>query len=184
MPPREEELSEMMRAAIAGDAKAYRDFLEAASLLLRPFARRNLARARSAAVDPEDIVQETLLAIHLKRHTWDSNRPIGPWIAAIARNKLVDALRRCGRRLEVTMEGLEDVAGTDCVTESNTDQLEIGRMLQNLTDRQRDIVRSLSLDGATIQDTARRLAMSEGAVRVSLHRALRTLAHLYRRNAR
>jgi RNA polymerase sigma-70 factor, ECF subfamily len=49
-----------------------------------------------------------LLAIHLKRHTWDAAAPLGPWVRAIARNKLIDALRRRGRRVEIPIDDFAD----------------------------------------------------------------------------
>jgi RNA polymerase sigma-70 factor (ECF subfamily) len=184
MPASEEELSAMMRAAISGDTRAYREFLAAVAPMLRALTRRNLARYGSVKMDAEDIVQETLLAIHLKRDTWDTDRPIRSWIAAIARNKLVDALRRRSSQAKLIVKTIEDLPdiesrpdSADC-PESITDP---DRMLESLSERQRDIVRSLSLNGATVRETAQRLAMSEGAVRVSLHRALARLAAHYRR---
>lgn len=173
----------MMRAAISGDAEAYRALLEGVSHVLRASARKNLVRFGGASSDAEDVVQETLLAIHLKRHTWDTRRPIRPWIAAITRNKLIDALRRRGHRIEVQIEDIENVRDSeDCC--DPLDRYELDRMLENLNNRQRDIVRSLSLNGASVRETAHRLAMSEGAVRVSLHRALAALAALYRKDTK
>ena len=173
----------MMRAAISGDAGAYRRFLEAITPALRASAQRNLARYRAGNNDVEDIVQETLLAIHLKRHTWDTARPIGAWVAAIARNKLVDALRRRGRRAEFPIEDIDGLPGTeDCPDPLSRHELD--HMLQSLNERQRDIVRSLSVNGATVRETARRLDMKEGTVRVSLHRALAALAVLYRKETK
>jgi RNA polymerase sigma factor (sigma-70 family) len=190
MPASEEELSAMMRAAVSGDTRAYRNFLDSVAPMLRELTRRNLARYGSVKIDAEDIVQETLLAIHLKRDTWDGNRPIRSWIAAIARNKLVDALRRRSSQAKFIVKVIEDLPDIedrqDLVNcpEPVADRHELDRMLERLSERQRDIVRSLSLNGATVRETARRLAMSEGAVRVSLHRALTRLAVLYRRKLR
>jgi RNA polymerase sigma factor (sigma-70 family) len=176
----EEEWAVLMRAAISGDSGAYRRFLEQISPVIRAVARRNLSRRGIVSNDAEDVVQETLLAIHLKRETWDSGRPIGPWIAAIARNKLVDALRRRGySRAEVAIDDVIDsLGGKDAGDTPGKDELE--RMLRKLNERQRSIVRSLSLDGVSVRETARRFNMSEGAVRVTLHRALKALAALYR----
>ena len=84
----------LMRAAVNGDAGAYRQFLASLAPVLRATARRNCARVGLDGGEAEDVVQETLLAIHLKRHTWDLDRPIGPWITAIARHKLIDAIER------------------------------------------------------------------------------------------
>ena len=107
----EEEWAVLMRAAMAGDEGAYRSFLRAITPFVRAAARRNLARYGIGVADGEDVVQDTLLAIHLKRQTWDQDRPIGPWITAIARNKLIDLMRRRGRAVHVP---IEDVAASSC----------------------------------------------------------------------
>src|SRR5258705_2439 len=87
-----------MRSAISGDSAAYHRLLKAVTPVLRAAARRGLARAGQPVDQSEDVVQDILLAVHLKRHTWDANAPFAPWLFAIARNKLIDALRRRGRR--------------------------------------------------------------------------------------
>ena len=171
----------MMRAAISGDSFAYKRFLEAVTPALRALAQRNLARCGAGNSDVEDIVQETLLAIHLKRQTWDPDRPIGPWVVAIARNKFIDALRRRGRRAEYLTEDIAEFPDEANCPDA-LDRHELEGMLQKLNDRQRDIVRSLAVDGATVRETAHRLDMKEGTVRVSLHRALAALAALYRKD--
>src|SRR5437868_3878566 len=86
-----------MRSALAGDDAAYRRLLGAVAPVLRANARRALVRAGQPADQAEDIVQDILLAVHLKRHTWDVKAPFAPWLFAIARNKLIDNLRRRGR---------------------------------------------------------------------------------------
>src|SRR3954468_15704625 len=84
----EAELAELLRAAIAGDERAYTAFLEGVAALIRGFAQKRIVRG---GIDSEDIVQETLLAIHVKRHTWISEAPVLPWVYAIAKYKLIDA---------------------------------------------------------------------------------------------
>jgi RNA polymerase sigma-70 factor (ECF subfamily) len=101
----EAELAGLLRAAIAGDEKAYAVFLARAAALVRGFVRR---RMTPGGIDPEDVVQETLLAIHLKRHTWRDDAPVLPWVYAIARYKLIDAFRRRGRRIEVDVDDFAD----------------------------------------------------------------------------
>jgi RNA polymerase sigma-70 factor (ECF subfamily) len=64
-----------MRAALAGDERAYREFLRRAASLVRGFARRKITQG---GVDPEDVVQETLLALHVKRHTWRTDAAVEP----------------------------------------------------------------------------------------------------------
>jgi RNA polymerase sigma-70 factor (ECF subfamily) len=176
---REEEWAGWMRRAIEGDSKAYHRFLSAVTPYLRAMARRRCEQFGAAASEAEDVVQEVLLAVHLKRGTWDPARPIGPWLSTIVRNKLIDSLRRRGRRIDIP---LEDVMATLEAEEqvNNLDRLDAENLLERLKDPQRDIVRSISLEGAGIRETAERLKMTEGAVRVALHRALKALAVLYR----
>jgi RNA polymerase sigma-70 factor (ECF subfamily) len=90
----DEKWAAMMHAAIAGDEAAYRRLLEEIGRSVRVMARGAFARARVGDADIEDVVQETLLAIHLKRDTWDGGLRLSPWVAAIARHKIVDAMRR------------------------------------------------------------------------------------------
>ena len=179
---RENDWAVWMRAAMAGDAGAYRQFLVSATPHLRALAR---SRCRGFGVpvgEAEDIVQEVLLAIHLKRGTWDQTRPIGPWVAAIARNKLIDVLRR-RRHITVPIEDLVDSLQAEDLTPELSAR-DIDTLLGHLKPQQREIVRSISLNGSSIPETADRLQMTEGAVRVTLHRALKALAVFYRSSAR
>jgi RNA polymerase sigma factor (sigma-70 family) len=174
-----EEWARLMREALRGDADAYRRFLEAVSPALRSVARRNCARIGLDGGEAEDIVQETLLAIHLKRNTWDSERPIAPWIMTIARNKLIDARRRRGNGLMLPIDDMAEIL-TAAGEDPTLDRGDLDRLLGKLGQRQQDLVRSLSVEGRSVKETADRLEMSEGAVRVALHRAIKALASLYR----
>ncbi len=176
---REEQWADWMRRAMAGDAEAYDSFLTAVAPRLRAMAIRRCDAFGAARAEAEDVTQEVLLAIHLKRGTWDPARPIGPWLSAIVRNKMIDSQRRRGRRVSVP---LEDVMGTLEAAEAGavTDRLDVERALGRLRDPQLSIVRAISLGGESVRDTAERLGMSEGAVRVALHRALRALAAFHR----
>lgn len=167
-----------MRAAIAGDEPAYRTLLEDLSRLLRGAVRRGFAGVGVARDDVEDVVQDTLLAIHLKRHTWDPAMPLGPWVLAIARNKMIDDLRRRGRRPEVPIDLTQfDIEGDD--QQASIDAQDVARILNGLSERNRDIVQSISIDGHSARDVADRLGMTEVAVRVALHRSLKALADTY-----
>ncbi len=129
--------------------------------------------------DVEDVVQETLLAIHVKRRTWKTDQPFKPWLNAIARHKLIDVLRRRGRRGEVPIDGLEETLPDMQSPSGETSQGELTRLVARLDGKQLAVVRGISLDGESIAEAAARLGMSEGAVRVALHRGLRKLAALY-----
>lgn len=171
-----------MRAALGGDRAAYRDLLVALTPVLRMAARQGCLRLGLGVAEAEDVVQETLLALHLKRQTWDSNQPIGPWIRTIARNKLVDALRRHGRRgAEVDIDDLSEILAAPSEDDGGI-RRDVARHLQALAPGQRNVVQAIAVDGISIRDTAQRLTMTEGAVRVALHRGLATLAVRLRRS--
>ena len=105
----DEKWAEMMRAAIAGDEAVYRRLLEEIGRSVRAMARGAFSRARVGDADVEDVVQETLLAIHLKRDTWDGGLRLAPWVGAIARHKIIDAMRRRGARRFQPIEDFETV---------------------------------------------------------------------------
>jgi RNA polymerase sigma-70 factor (ECF subfamily) len=147
---REDEWTGLMRSAIAGDDAAYHRLLKAVTPVLRAAARRGLARAGQPVDQSEDIVQDILLAVHLKRHTWDAN--------AVFVN--IDDFAE-------TLSG-EPAAETAPASE-------VAAQLQSLPARQRDVLQSIAVDSASIKDTAAKFAMSEGAVRVALHRGLASL---------
>ncbi|HEX9881581.1 MAG TPA: sigma-70 family RNA polymerase sigma factor [Hyphomicrobium sp.] len=172
---REEEWAALMRAAIDGDAASYRQLLESLARTLRAATRRGFAQVGAAPNDVEDVVQETLLAVHLKRHTWNSDQPLGPWVRAIARHKLIDALRRRGRRIEVPIEFVMDTLPAE-EPRSDLDRQDAERLVNGLRGRQQIIVRAISIEGQSIREVAARLEMNEGAVRVALHRGLKALA--------
>jgi len=167
--------SGLTTAANNGDAAAYNRLLTTLAPVLRSVARRGLARAGLPVDDAEDVVQEILLAIHLKRETWDASLPLGPWVRAIARNKLIDAMRRRGRRKFVPIDDFAETLASD-TAEPMPVPGRLDEHLESLPDRQRSVVSSISLDGASIRETASKLNMSEGAVRVALHRGLSALA--------
>ena len=177
---REEEWAALMRAAIAGDEVAYRGLLQSLAPALRAATRRGFAQLSAPQNDVEDVVQETLLAIHLKRHTWDPTQPVGPWVRAIARHKLIDALRRRGRRIEVPIEGILDTLAAEEGT-SDLDRQDAARLVDGLRGRQQEVVRSIGIEGQSIREVSERLDMNEGAVRVALHRGLKALAAKHRK---
>jgi RNA polymerase sigma-70 factor (ECF subfamily) len=173
----EKQLALLMRAAIAGDERAYGNFLRQAACLVRRFARSKVVRG---GIDLEDIVQETLLAIHMKRHTWRNDAPVMPWLYAIARYKLIDALRRRGRRVEIE---IGEIAETFIEPEPETvSEREIRRALETLSPGQRSVVTAVSVEGRSIRETAESHGKSQTAVRVALHRGLTAIAGRFGRN--
>jgi RNA polymerase sigma-70 factor (ECF subfamily) len=179
--PADDRWSQMMKTAMAGDEGVYRRLLEDIGRSVRAMARGAFARARVGDADIEDAVQETLLAIHLKRHTWNTNQKLGPWVNAIARHKIIDAMRRRGAKRAEPIEDFQDFLAAPVEDDPHT-LSDAKKLIETLAPRQRDIVQSISLDGQSIAATAARLSMSEVAVRVALHRALKSLGAAWRRS--
>ena len=175
-----EALSVLLKKANDGDAFAYRSFLERLAPIVRGMARRGIGRIGTPLADLEDAVQETLLAVHLKRHTWDETQPIGPWIGAITRYKLIDLARKYGRRKEIELDETFEGAAPE-LEQPSLSAHEINRLLDTISETQREIVRSISMNGVSIREVATTMKMTEGAVRVALHRGLKALAEAYRR---
>ncbi|QRG05758.1 sigma-70 family RNA polymerase sigma factor [Xanthobacter dioxanivorans] len=179
MDDREQRWAQMMQAALAGDQPAYEQLLREMAPAVRAVVRRRLSRLGAPTGETEDVVQETLLAVHLKRHTWRSADPIGPWLWTIARNKLVDHLRRRGRRVEVPVENFADILPAP-EERPDTAAADVQRHLALLPEKQQAVLRAVAVDGASIGETAERMRMTPGAVRVALHRAFASLATLLR----
>ncbi|MCZ8043093.1 MAG: sigma-70 family RNA polymerase sigma factor [Beijerinckiaceae bacterium] len=177
-PSHEDEWSRLMRLALDGDQVAYKTLLAALVPHVRGRVRHVLARSGRGQAEVEDIVQETLLAVHLKRATWDRSMPLTPWLNAVTRHKTIDLLRRVGARGEVDLEdAVETLAAPE---EGGERQLDVHRMLSALDGRQRQIVEQVSLAGRSAAEVGGQLGMSEGAVRVALHRALKKLARTFK----
>lgn len=177
----ENRLADLFRSVLAGDRQAYRRFLAAISPRLRAFIRqRLLATGRAEPSEAEDVLQETLLALHLSLHTYDPGSPVTAWAHAIARHKVIDHLRRTGRH-----SGHLDV---DTVTEAFSEthesatesRLDVARALATLPERTRTLIDRVKLQGHTTAEAAAAAGMSETAVKVAIHRGLRRLARFLR----
>lgn len=171
----EERLRGLLLQGLAGDAGAYQRFLKELSAHLRAFLRRRLAQRPD---EVEDLVQETLLAVHNQRHTYRTDMPVTAWAHAIARYKLIDWLRAHAAR-EARHEPLDDNADALFAT-SDSDAAEarrdLGQLLGLLPDRQRLPIVHMKLEGLSVVETAQRTGLSESAVKVGVHRGLKALA--------
>jgi RNA polymerase sigma-70 factor (ECF subfamily) len=172
---RELRLRDLLVAAQRGDAAAYADFLRELASLLRGFFRRRLTQLPD---DVEDLVQETLLAVHNKRHTYEPQQPVTAWLHAIARYKLVDLLRaRSGR--EALHEPLDEEHPA-LVSEAEPAALEARRdlaaLLSALPDKQRLPIQYVKIEGLSVAQASQRTGLSESAVKVGVHRGLKALA--------
>lgn len=177
---REEAWASMMRAARGGDGAAYERLLSEVATALRPVLRRRLDRLGAAGIDAEDVVQEVLVSLHCKGHTWDETRPILPWIHAVARHKALDAARRSGRdRRAVADLDLADLADRlPAPAAERVHPPDLERLLGRLPERQRGVVAALAIEGRSVAAVARRLGVAPGAVRVAFHRGLEALRRM------
>lgn len=169
-----------MLASLAGDASAYRALLIAMRARLSPFIARRLGRDVS---EVEDLVQETLIAIHTKRATYDPGQPFTAWAYAIARYKLVDHFRRTGRRAAVPLEDAGELFAADDRLATDA-RLDTERLLQDLTPRSRDLIEGVKLKGWSTEEAAARTGMSPSAVKVAVHRGIQRLAAKVRSQGR
>lgn len=174
----EDRLRGLLVRGLAGDAPAYHACLKELSTHLRAFLRRRLARLPD---EVEDLVQETLLAVHNQRHTYDAGQPLTAWIHAIARYKLVDLWRRRAGR-DALNDPLDDDLGVfaSSDTEAADARRDIARLLERLPDRQRLPIIHMKLEGLSVIEAARATGMSEAAVKVGVHRGLKALAAMIR----
>lgn len=178
MSERETQLRALLIGGLSGDEAAYHAFLKNLSTHLRGFLRVRLARLPD---DVEDLVQETLLAVHNQRHTYDPGQPLTAWIHAIARYKLVDLLRRRAGR-EVLNDPLDEELEVFSFSDNDAADArrDLGKLLEQLPDRQRLPIVHMKLEGLSVAEAARATGMSEAAVKVGVHRGLKALSALIR----
>jgi RNA polymerase sigma-70 factor (ECF subfamily) len=180
MEEREQRWSQAMRAERRGQTVGYERMLKEVATALRRSLAPRLVRVGFGAHETEDLVQEILIGLHGKRHTWDPARPFLPWLHTIARYKLIDFMRhrrRDTRRrvdlpLDDWLEMVDPPAG-----EAMHSTWEMDRHLAVLPVSQRKVVRAIAVEGGSVRSVAQELATSEGVVRVTLHRAISRLLH-------
>ena len=174
----EDRLRTLLVRGLAGDASTYHVFLKELSAHLRAFLRGRLSRLPD---EVEELVQETLLAIHNQRHTYDAGQPLTAWIHAIARYKLIDLLRRRAGR-DALNDPLDDepdmLAASDI--EAADARRDLAKLLARLPDGQRLPILHMKLEGLSVVEVARITGMSASAVKVGVHRGLKALAAMIR----
>lgn len=168
----EARLRPLMLKALDGDAAAYRVLLEELRRHLQAYFARRLSPALAANGD--DLVQETLMAIHSRRLTYDRSQPFTPWFHAIARYKLIDHFRRSKLRMTLPLE--DDAAiFADDDAEAVTARMDVDAALATIPPRPAELIRQTRLEGASVADAAARAGMTETAAKVAIHRGLKSL---------
>lgn len=167
--------------AQAGDSEAYRLALAKIALRLRKFYSRRL---QALPDEVEDLVQETLLALHLQRGTYDETLPVSSWVFAIARHKLVDLWRRRGRR-ESLNDSLDDLSEDQHPVgrEELPSKRDLAVLLEQLPAPQRQAILLTKIEGLSMIEASERSGVSVAALKVQVHRGLKYLADLVRSDA-
>jgi RNA polymerase sigma-70 factor (ECF subfamily) len=172
----EARLKALMLRGLAGEAKAHGDMLTSMSRYLRGYFGRRLG---ADAADLEDLVQDTLLAIHLKRETYDVAQPFTPWAYMLARYKLLDHFRRGGGHHMVPIEDADELFATENPEEGAV-RRDLSKLLGGLPAKQSQLLRDVKLTGLSMEEAAAKSGMSISAVKVSVHRGLKTMARRVR----
>lgn len=173
----ETRVARLWTRAHAGDDSAYRECLALMATRLRGYLRR---RMQSLPDDLEDLVQETLLALHLQRGTYDPAVPVNAWMLAIARHKLVDLWRRRGRRdrLHLNIDDVVESELTAPAADEGTALRDLGKLLATLPEAQQQAIVLTKLEGLSVAEASLRTGASESAIKVQVHRGLKRLAQL------
>lgn len=167
----EGELQTLMIGGLNGDATAQRALLRALAPVLRAFFER---RVHSDAEGIEDLVQDSLIAIHTRRATYDPARPFTAWAYAVARYKMVDHFRR--RKQTVPLDDFAEILSVASFEAASGAQIDVARLLEALPSKQAAAIRATRIDGLSVAEAAERAGISESDVKISIHRGLKTLA--------
>ena len=170
MRPGEDQLKSWMVAGLGGDATAHTALLRALVPLLRQFYRRRLGDTDAI----EDLVQDTLIAVHTRRMTYDRDRPFTAWLYAVARYKMIDHFRRT--RPSTSLDDLEQVLVSESFEDAVHARMDIDQLLDELPARQARLIRDTRIEGRSIAETAQATGRGESDVKVSIHRGLKALA--------
>jgi RNA polymerase sigma-70 factor (ECF subfamily) len=168
----EERLRSLMISALAGHEQPYRQLLMDIANRLRTYFSRRLGRENA---DVEDLVQETLLAIHQRRFTYDIGRPFTAWLHAIARYKLIDHRRRSNSAVSIPIDDMDELFVSDA-SEAAAARVDVEQLLDELPSQARGYIRAVKIDGKSISEVSTSHGVSESAVKVAIHRGIKTLA--------
>jgi RNA polymerase sigma-70 factor (ECF subfamily) len=166
----EAELKALMVRSLGGDGAAYAELLRRLNLYLRAYYRRRLGNA----ADAEDLLQETLIAMHTRRATYDPTRPFTAWVYAIARYKLIDHFRRTKRRAEDPLDDPDLLFSSEDANAAEA-HLDVDRLLGRLPAKTQALIRDTKIEGLSTAEAAARHNISESAVKVGVHRGLKSL---------
>ncbi|WP_379554073.1 sigma-70 family RNA polymerase sigma factor [Erythrobacter sp. W53] len=164
-------LARLMTQSQKGDSQAYTVLLSEIQLWLERYFRRRVSPAQL-----DDLVQEVMMAVHKKRSTWDASRAFLPWLAAIARYRWVDHLRKVYRNAEDELGDYD--AAEDSEEEAVMARMSLERLFVHLPEKQSEVIEMVKIEGLSIKEAADRTGQSESLVKVNIHRGLKKLSAL------
>jgi RNA polymerase sigma factor (sigma-70 family) len=167
----EEQLKAWMLGGLNGDAAAHGALLHALVPLLQSFYGRRLG---SAQAEVDDLVQETLIAVHTRRAAYDRERPFTAWLYAVARYRLIDYLR--SRKLSVSLEDVEATLVEEDFEHASLARMDVEALLSTLSPKQARAIRDTHVEGKSVAEAAADAGIGESDVKVSVHRGLKALA--------
>jgi RNA polymerase sigma-70 factor (ECF subfamily) len=169
----ETRLKQLMLASLAGDAHSYGVLLSEVARHLRSYFLHRLADAYKG--DADDLVQETLMALHTRRATYETGRPFTAWLHAIARYKLIDHFRRNRIRATVPLDDAEYLFAQD-PSDAATDRMDVDKLLQSIPEKSRDLIYRTRIEGQSIAEVAQSTGLSESSIKVGIHRGIKAIA--------
>ena len=170
----ETQLRELMLLGLQGNAQAHGKLLTELALLLRKFFQRRLSYQHA---EVEDLVQETLLAVHTRRATYDPDQAFTAWAYAVARYKLIDYLRRQRVRVTINIDDCNELFGVDG-TDAEDASRDVSDLLAELPAAQRTAIELTRIEGLSVEEAAARSGQSVSGIKVGVHRGLKKLSAL------
>jgi RNA polymerase sigma factor (sigma-70 family) len=173
----EERLKALMVDSLEGDASAHEALLRVLLPLLRAYFR---GRLRGYADDIDDLVQETLIAIHHRRTSYDRDKPFSAWLFSIAKYKSIDHFRRV--RHHAPVHEMEHLLITDGFEDESGARLDIEGLMATLPEKQARVIRDTKIMGMSVAETAGGAEISQSDVKISVHRGMQSLMQRIRGN--
>lgn len=164
-------LARLMIASQKGDRQSYAVLLSEVQLWLERYFRR-----RCPPHQMDDLVQEVMMAVHNKRATFDPDRAFLPWLAAIARYRWVDHLRKVYRNEEDALDDFD--APEDSEEEAVIARMSLERLFVQIPEKQAEVIEMVKIEGLSIREAADKSGQTESAVKVNIHRGLKKLSAL------
>jgi len=171
----ETQLRELMLLGLQGNARAHGKLLTDLSQLLRKFFQRRLSYEHA---EVEDLVQETLLAIHTRRATYDPTQAFTAWAYAVARYKLIDYLRRQRLRITINIDDCSELFGVEVMAAEDASR-DVEELLAELPAAQRAAIQLTRIEGLSVEEAAARSGQSVSGIKVGVHRGLKKLSALF-----